>query len=325
MAMSMLAEITDGASRQQILDLLDIDDLNTLRTQTNAIWNANYSDDGAITSILANSLWMNEDCSLPQDTLKTLGNYYYASVYQGKMGSTDFDALYRNWLNQQTRNHLEDYIQNKSLDPAAVMSLVSTIFYQAKWEVPFPKENTKEGIFHGSRKDYTCEYMYDFYIGCDYYKNDLFSAVSIPMESGGHMWIFLPKEGVSAETLLEQSDIVKRLASESYFPTTYSKVHLTLPKFSISSQLNLKESLKLLGLTEIFDTSQNLYVSNVEHTAKVAIDEEGCIATAYTEMQLMGAGMTEDEITFTADRPFMFAITSLVDAPLFVGTVNQPS
>jgi hypothetical protein len=40
MALSMLAEITDGSSRQQILDLIQVDSIDALRTQSNAIWNA---------------------------------------------------------------------------------------------------------------------------------------------------------------------------------------------------------------------------------------------------------------------------------------------
>lgn len=54
MALAMLAEVTDGESRQQILDLLGSEGIETLRAQAASVWNANYSNDGAVTSILAN-------------------------------------------------------------------------------------------------------------------------------------------------------------------------------------------------------------------------------------------------------------------------------
>ena len=53
MALAMLAEVTDGESREQILTLLGSDDVDALRAEAAAVWNANYCDDGAVTSILA--------------------------------------------------------------------------------------------------------------------------------------------------------------------------------------------------------------------------------------------------------------------------------
>ena len=55
MALAMTAEISDGQTRQQILDLIGADSIESLRKQANSVWNANYSDDGAVTSILASS------------------------------------------------------------------------------------------------------------------------------------------------------------------------------------------------------------------------------------------------------------------------------
>ena len=49
MALAMLAELTDGNSRQQVLDLLDVPDLETLRTRATALWQSHYVNDGATT------------------------------------------------------------------------------------------------------------------------------------------------------------------------------------------------------------------------------------------------------------------------------------
>ena len=58
MALAMLAEITDGSSRQQILDLLGAESLDALRQQAGAIWRASFQNDGVTASVLASSLWM---------------------------------------------------------------------------------------------------------------------------------------------------------------------------------------------------------------------------------------------------------------------------
>lgn len=98
----MLAELTDGASRQQILDLLGSDSLEALRQQAQAVWRAQYQNDGATTTILASSVWLDEDISYNQETMQTLAESYYASSYQGQMGSEEYTQLLREWLNDQT-------------------------------------------------------------------------------------------------------------------------------------------------------------------------------------------------------------------------------
>jgi len=56
MALAMLAEVTEGETRQQILDALGADSIEALRTQAGHVWNAHYCADNATTLTLANSL-----------------------------------------------------------------------------------------------------------------------------------------------------------------------------------------------------------------------------------------------------------------------------
>ena len=101
MALAMLAEVTDSESRQQILDLLGSESIEALRSQAASVWNANYSNDGAVTSILANSLWLNESVNFNQSTMDSLAKNYYASSFRGEMGSEEFNQALRDWINEQ--------------------------------------------------------------------------------------------------------------------------------------------------------------------------------------------------------------------------------
>ena len=59
---------------------------------------------------------------------------------------------------------------------------------------------------------------------------------------------------------------------------------------------------------------------------RVAIDEEGCTAAAFTAMETCGAAMPPDEeVDFVLDRPFIFVITGDSGLPMFAGVVNHPS
>ena len=125
----MLAELTDGNSRAQLLTLLGADSIETLRTRANAVWNASYCDDGATKSVLVSSLWLDETISFTPETMNRLASNYYASSYSGKPGSAEFDQALRSWLNAQTGGMLTDRIDTIKTDANTVLALAATISF----------------------------------------------------------------------------------------------------------------------------------------------------------------------------------------------------
>lgn len=335
MALCMLSELTDGNSRQQILDALGCGSIQAVRQQANQVWNANYQNDGATTSILASSLWLNEDVSFDPSTMDRLAETYYASSYQGKMGSEELNLALQNWLNEQTNGLLENQIGEIELDAGTILALATTISYRAKWSTEFRDSYNTEDVFHGTAGDVTVEYMHQS-PDQEYYWGDQFAAVSKDLKSYGHMWFILPDEGVTPEELLKNQQVLDFITSDG--ESAESKrliVNLSIPKFDVSSQMELKGGMMQLGITDVFDANtsdfspttaamEGIYLSQAAHGARVAIDEEGVIAAAYTVMvEPSAAEPPEDEVDFVLDRPFLFVITGAAGEPMFVGIVNR--
>ena len=159
MALAMLAEITDGESRAQLLALLGSSDLDALRAEAAAVWNANYCDDGAVTSILASSLWLSDQINFKQETMDALAQYYYASSFRGEMGSAAFDRALQEWINQQTGGLLEEQASGLTMDKETILALASTIYFRAKWDGEFSEANTAPDTFHADSGDMTCDFM----------------------------------------------------------------------------------------------------------------------------------------------------------------------
>ena len=103
------------------------------------------------------------------------------------------------------------------------------------------------------------------------------------------------------------------------------------------SPARLQGLLAQLGITDVMDGGKSdftplttadsaLELTQAKHAARVKIDEDGCEAAAYTVLAPEATAMMgpEDEIDFTLDKPFVFAITGIDGLPLFVGLVNQP-
>ncbi len=338
MALGMLAELTEGDSRQQILDLMNADSIEALRDQANVVWNEHYQDDGATTSILASSLWLNEDVSFLSETMNILKENYYASSYQGKMGSPEFDEALQAWLNEQTGNLLNEQVQGVKMSPETILALATTVHYRAKWGSEFhAKYNTKE-MFHAEENDVECEFMHSSWQDT-YYAGAKFGAIGKDLEnSGGTMWFLLPDEGVSVDEMLTDADTMNFLLQGRQWENKKElKVNLSLPKFDVSSQIDLNDGLRALGITDVFDRSasnfkpmttdmEGIYVAETSHNARVAIDEQGVVAVAYTLMRDAGAAIPpEEEIDFILNRPFLFAIMSDDGLPLFVGVINTPN
>ena len=188
MALGMLAEITDGNSREQLLNALGCSSIEELRSTANSVWNANYRNDGIMTSILASSLWLNNDIRFNSDTLGTLADTYYASSYQGEPGSLEFNTALQNWLNEQTGGLLESQISDIAMDPLTVIALATTVRFRAKWETSFSPQDTTPQTFHAPNDDITCDFMNQT-TSRPLYLGENFSAVK-QYESTGSSMVF---------------------------------------------------------------------------------------------------------------------------------------
>ncbi len=336
LALSMLAEITGGSTRQELLALLGTETIEEVRENTAAFWLSNYCDDGVLTCKLGNSIWLRDDMLYKEKTLSTLAEIYRAASYSGNMGSAEFTQDLRHWINEHTGGLLKNQAEQVVLDERMVVALVSAIHFKARWTAPFLPQNTKDREFYGANRTITMDFMHRV---CTHaiYNGENFTAVKLPMSDGTAMWFFLPHEGTSPQDLLEQDAIYHLPAYGRGANKQTVKLSLYLPKFDITAETELVQGLAELGLTEVFhpmvsdfspltEDAQEIVLTKAEHCARVKIDEEGSEAVAFTVIS-MYAGIPADkkeEVELVFDRPFVFVITGRTGDPLFTGIVDQP-
>ncbi len=333
MALAMLAEICDGESRAEILSLLGVDSIETLRTKTHAIWNVAYRDDGIVTTILGNSLWLNEGLRYNGDVLEILQNNYYASAFQGKMGSADYNRVLHQWLNEQTGGLLSDYVEGESFSADTVIALLSTLYFKADWANGFLESKNETKTFHGSNGDVSCTFMNQTLYEHYYWGGD-FSAVKMGLSYSGNMYFILPDQGVDVEALLMNPEALSFMANPSEWQQGGQYiVRFSMPKFDVSSSMDLVDGLKALGVQKCFSDAElsvlsgdgGAYISQVKHAARVKVNELGVEGAAFTFLSALGGYPPKlEKIDFTLDRPFLFVITGDDGLPLFVGTVCNP-
>lgn len=343
-ALAMTAELAEGEAQAELFTLLGVDSLETLRARISAVWESVYENhkDHEICT-LANSLWIDNDLDYAKEAMDTLAYDYYASVYQRDLGSDRTNTDITNWMKNQTGGFLSDRTGKTDLAKEDMMlTMASTIYFQAKWGDEFNKGMNTDGVFHSAAGDVNCTFMNKKLAEMNYYWAEDFGAVAMRMKNGATMWFILPDEDKTVDDVLSGGDYMNMVTLSEKFPDENSKrmkVNLSVPKFDVSASVNVKEGLQNLGVSKIFDWTTNsfattmqsktssypIYLDSINQDTRVKIDEKGVTAASYIELNF-GAGAAEppDEIIdFVLDRPFVFVV-SREQIPLFVGTVNTP-
>lgn len=336
MALSVLAELTTGEARQQILTAMNAPDMDTLRIRANTLWRASHYDKNNQT-LLANSLWLDDSVDFNQDVMNILAENYYTSSYRGDLGSKRTNRLISQWLDQQTGNMLKRDTARVQLPEDIVLALYSTVYFQAKWSNDFSAGNNKDGIFHAPNGDRTVTYMNKTRMNGLYYWAEDFGATSLSLKDGSQMWLFLPDVDKTVDDILASGDYLDMIRHD----TGNSKamfINLSIPKFDIRQNCDLREDLESMGIAAVFDREAGAFTDSVfghdygtdvwltaaNQATRVAIDEKGVTAASYIEFPGAGAAAPpDDEIDFILDRPFFFVIARR-ELPLFAGVVNEP-
>lgn len=337
MALSMLAEVTGGNTRGQILDLLGADSVETIRAETENIWRSVYVDNGVAKTLPATSFWLDSSETYKDEVLEILSRDYFASSYSGNMGTDEFDAAMQAWINEQTGGVLQDEAAQLTTNSDSYMLLISTLYFYDQWaENGFHEGGTAPGTFTLSDgAEVTCDFMHGT-VESGYLAADGYRSASLKFENGCSMTFILPDEGYSVDDMLS-SDALEYVLLSSADDSAYQTggVEFTVPKFTVSCSLDLKDSMRSLGVTEVFDQLladfspltdyPDTWLQSATQAAMVTVDEKGCTASSFVELDI-AEGSGEDEVfEMKLDRSFIFIITGLDGLPLYTGVVNNPN
>lgn len=327
-ALSMLTEMTDGETKQQVMELLGAADSETLRQTVRDLWMSVYLDDGRSVCRLANGAFLRENADVKQEAVDALVDWYYASTYRVPMGTEEADKAIAGWLNQNTGGLLSEETGNIRTDGNDLLRLYNTIYYKSSWRDAFESSRTREDVFtaaNGAKQK--TDFMHRTESG-SYRKGDGYTAAPRSLNYGRMVFV-LPDEGVTPESLLQRQGFLAGLTGD------YNAAELvwSVPKFDVKSSTGLNEALRSLGVTDAFDmaeadftplTDNGAFLSSAMQAARVKIDEEGVEAAAYTEIVCADSAMMEvpPTVEMDLDRPFLFVIFDNSNVPLFVGTVN---
>ena len=334
-ALAMLAETTAGETRQQVLTALGAEDMEQLRSWAESLWHALYTDDGTATLLLGSSIWLGEDVGFHQDVPDTLAEHYYAASYRVPMGTDEADRALAAWVAEQTRGLIGGNGKVLETTPDTLAVLASTLYYQAGWRNEFLPANTSKDIFTtAGGESLTVDFMHRTDRNVSFLRREGYEAAAISTYLGQMVFV-LPEEGVTPNDLLSDPDFLSGLDMDSG-DAIQGEVQWSVPRFDVSSSLDLRPTLEGLGITAALDRdaadfspltdTEPVWVDQVKQIARVTVDEQGVEAAAVTLMAEAGEGPPPEDPTICVmdlDRPFIFLIRA-EDTVLFAGVVEHP-
>jgi len=240
------------------------------------------------------------------------------------------------WVEDQTKGRIKDLIPEGSLTDATRLVLTNAIYFKADWMMPFSADLTMEKPFNlldGSQVNVDMmaqseEHSYPYAAG------DGYQAIELPyIGNQVSMLLIVPDQG-NYEAIEEQLDAA--MIEDINTQLLERLVDLSMPKFSFTWKLNLKEALEVMGMRDAFQTEladfsgmdgeKDLHIQNIFHKAFVAVDEKGTEAAAATAVDMSLEAMMEPGVEFWVDRPFIFLIRHReTGAVLFAGRMLDPS
>ncbi|XP_047108895.1 serpin B3-like [Schistocerca piceifrons] len=243
------------------------------------------------------------------------------------------------WMEYKTNQKIKNIIPSGVLNDLTKMVLVNAIYLNADWLQQFDVAFTLPTRFHlASESTKNVDMMY-IEEGFKYTEiSELESQVVLLPYRGKKlgMMIILPKEQNGLPNLekklanINLQDILSGMGQR--------EVYLYLPKFKLEYTVDLKATLKTLGMSDMFDgrmanltgiSDEPLVVTNVLHKAFIEVNEEGTEAAAATFIAVVGRYdvlYSKPPVTFKADHPFVFLILDQqTHTVLFAGRYSTPA
>lgn len=285
---------------------------------------------------LANALWGQQGFEFLNEFLDTLGQNYGAGLRLVDFSANSEAArqVINQWVSEQTEQKIQNLIPQGVLNPLTRLVLTNAIYFNAAWQTAFLKEATSEEPFFLLNGEKVTVAMMKLNKSLLYAEGADFQLVCLPYEGGSiEMVVILPEAG-QFEALRAKIDAA--WLTEALAQRQSHTVDLSMPKFKVESDFRLVDALSALGMPAAFQPDQadfsgmdgrrDLYIGEVLHKAYVNVDEAGTEAAAATAVIMeMTAGLPEQPVVMTINRPFLFLIREVQSGTvLFVGQVTEP-
>jgi serpin B len=280
---------------------------------------------------LANSIWFKNGLQVHKDFLQTNANYFGANAYMGDFGNKTLSDINK-WVNTNTDGMIDQILDK--IDDAAILYLINAVAFDAEWHRKYETKDVRKGDFTNiSGNKQRADFMYmDENI---YLEDGKATGFVKPYIGNEYSFVaLLPNENVPVEEYiasLSGAEFIRTLKEAQR-----TEVETSLPKFTYEYELDMKNTLEVLGMPDAFDinnadfskmavSKENIFIAKVHHKTFIAVDERGTKAAAVTKVEMgVGSAPPQEKKKVFLNRPFVYAIIDNgTNLPVFIGVVTN--
>ena len=326
-ALGMLNNGAAGVTREEICQTLGFGD--TGADGINAFCRKMLTELPALDEqtkvMLSNAIFLNQPRYFLPDFLDIAHSCYEAETQTRDFADGKTMDVINQWASDHTMGMIEEVLNEDTFNPLAVSYLLNAVYFKGVWTLKFDKDETKDEMFNGKE---TVPMMH-MKNGLPYTENDNYQALALPYGNESYrMTVLLPREGKSIDNVLASLDADTWLYRLQWMGIT--EVDVKLPRMDITTNQDLVETMKALGMPSVFDPltadipnyiNVPQYICDMFQVARIKMDEEGTEAAAVTvEMSTGGMPHEPEYHEFHADRPFLYVINERSTGTiLFIG------
>ncbi|XP_035798156.1 alpha-1-antitrypsin homolog [Amphiprion ocellaris] len=331
-ALSMLSTGAGGDTHSQLFSTLGYGTLN--QSQVNEAFQhlfhmLDHSQENQKLDV-GNAVAVRTGFNPLENFLKEIKHYYSGDIFNVDLAKpAEAIAEINAYISNKTHDRIKDMV--KDLDQDMVMMLINYVYFKGQWEEPFIEFMTHKADFH---VDDTTKVQVDMMTGKGYYNiyhdaDNHTTIIMLPYKGTTSMMIVRPDEGnmkeVEGYISMEHLRHWRNSVSKHY-------ILLYLPKFSISADASLGDTLKEMGITKAFEDNADfsgisdetkIKVSKVSHKTSLSVTEMGTEAAAVTIIQVVPVSAPP---SVRINRPFLvFIMERSARSILFMGKINNPT
>lgn len=288
---------------------------------------------------LANSVWIDDEFTADDYWVGCIKSFYDAQAFQNDLKTEQTMQAMNEWVNIHTNGLIKDMLE-QPLEDETRLVLFNALYFKGMWCNTFIPEGTYEETFYAKDGEIQVPMMHQSMERYEYFSNEDVAGVVMPYREGNYAFVAFMPQNVK-DTI---RNVYKGMTPEKVKELLESRknilINLTLPKFEVSFDKKLNDSLKNMGLVDAFDeenadfsrmgTADSGYpicINLVRQKAVVKVDEEGTEAAAVTECVMVDtcALIEKEPIEVCFNRPFGYMIMDMeTQIPLFMGIMDNP-
>ncbi|KAF6385479.1 serpin family I member 1 [Rhinolophus ferrumequinum] len=215
---------------------------------------------------IANSLFVQNGFHVNDEFLQMMKKYFRGEVNHVDFSQNIAVANHINkWVENNTNSLFKDLVSPRDFDAVTHLALINAVYFKGNWKSQFRPENTRTFSFtKDDESEVQIPMMYqqgEFYYGefsdGSNEAGGIYQVLEIPYEGDEiSMMLILSRQEVPLATLepLVKAQLIEEWANS----VKKQKVEVYLPRFTVEQQIDLKDVLKALGITEVFIKNANL-------------------------------------------------------------------